>query len=317
MALYLGFDTSNYTTSAALFNTDNSQVLQSKKLLPVKPGELGLRQSDAVFHHVRQLPEVMGELNIPPDEGVKAVGVSSRPRNVEGSYMPCFLVGEAAASAVAAADNIPVYRTSHQVGHILAAVYSCGRMDLLSADKPFLAFHVSGGTTDCLLAAPDGDEVLKITQISSSLDIKAGQLIDRVGLMLGLAFPCGRELERLASESKASFKIKPKLKDGCCCLSGIENKCLKMLKEANRPCDIALYTLKYIESVIHEMTAYAVNCFGYDGIPVVYAGGVMSDRLVRDSLIKDYNALFSEPEFSCDNAAGVAIFAAIKDGGIK
>lgn len=316
MALYLGFDTSNYTTSAALFNTEGFTIMQSKKLLPVKPGELGLRQSDAVFHHVRQLPQIIDGLDFPPKDKLKAIGVSSRPRNIEGSYMPCFLVGEAAASCVSSANKIPVYKTSHQIGHILAAVYSCGRMDLLSFDKPFLAFHVSGGTTDCLLAVPDEDEVLKISQISSSLDIKAGQLIDRVGLMLGLDFPCGKELEKLAMLSDAVYKIKPKLKDGSSCLSGVENKCRDMLNNYCQPCDIALYTLKYIESAIHSMTAFAIEKCGFDGMPVVYAGGVMSDKLIRNSLAKDFNAFFSEPEFSCDNAAGVAIYAAIKDGGI-
>lgn len=317
MALYLGLDTSNYTTSAALYNTDGAAVLQSKKLLPVKPGELGLRQSDAVFHHVKQLPQVMEELDFSSGDKLKAVGVSNRPRNVDGSYMPCFLVGEAAASAVSVSNNIPVYKTSHQVGHILAAVYSCGRMDLVFSGKPFLAFHVSGGTTDCLLVLPDKDEVLKITQISSSLDIKAGQLIDRVGLMLGLEFPCGCELEKLAMLSSAKYNIKSRLKDGCCCLSGIENKCRDMLAKSYKPCDIALYTLKYIESVIHDMTAYALEKFGYEEMPVVYAGGVMADGLIRNSLAKDFNAFFSEPQFSCDNAAGVAIYAAIKDGGIN
>lgn len=317
MALYLGLDTSNYTTSAAVYDSEGSKVSQSKKLLPVKEGELGLRQSEAVFHHVRQLPEVMEGLDYSKGSGLMAVGVSDRPRNQEGSYMPCFLAGEAAASAVSVFNRIPLYKTSHQVGHILAALYSCGRMDLVFADKPFLAFHVSGGTTDCLLAVPDRDEIIKITQISSSLDLKAGQLIDRVGLTLGLKFPCGKELEGLAMRSGAVYKIKPRLKDGNCCLSGVENKCRDMLKNSFDSCDIALYALKYIESAISCMTAYAIKKYGISDMPVVYAGGVMSDKLIRSSLSKDFNAYFSEPEFSCDNAAGIAIYAALKDGGFN
>ena len=174
MAVYLGLDTSNYTTSAALFDADSESVFQSKHLLPVKPGELGLRQSDAVFHHVKQLPQIIQGLNIPVS-GIKlsGVGVSNRPRNIDGSYMPCFLVGETVAQTVSALNGIPIYRTSHQVGHILAALYSCQRLDLICSDKPFLAFHVSGGTTDCLLISPDKDEVIKVREIATSLDIKA------------------------------------------------------------------------------------------------------------------------------------------------
>ncbi len=313
MAVYLGLDTSNYTTSAALFDADSESVFQSKHLLPVKPGELGLRQSDAVFHHVKQLPQIIQGLNIPVS-GIKlsGVGVSNRPRNIDGSYMPCFLVGETVAQTVSALNGIPIYRTSHQVGHILAALYSCQRLDLICSDKPFLAFHVSGGTTDCLLISPDKDEVIKVREIATSLDIKAGQLIDRAGLMLGLKFPCGIELEKLAVKSDKKYNFNITLKDGCCCLSGIENRCRDMLANGEKSCDIALYVLRYIEAVIHKMTEYALEKFG--DMPVVYAGGVMSDMLIRNTLLRDFDAYFSEPCFSCDNAAGTAIYAAIKDG---
>lgn len=313
MAVYLGLDTSNYTTSAALFDTNSASVTQSKRLLPVKEGELGLRQSDAVFHHVKQLPQIIEGLNI-AESGIEfsGVGVSNRPRNVDGSYMPCFLVGETVAHTVSSLNGIPLYKTSHQVGHILAALFSCRRLDLVFGDKPFLAFHVSGGTTDCLIVTPDKEDVIKVSEAATSLDIKAGQLIDRAGLMFGLKFPCGVELEKLAMESDRKYKFNVKLKDGCCCLSGIENKCRDMLSSGEKPCDIALYAIKYIEAVIHKMTEYAFEKYG--NMPVVYAGGVMSDMLIRASLARDFDAYFSEPCFSCDNAVGTAIYAAIKDG---
>lgn len=310
MSLYLGIDTSNYTTSTAVFDSNNLSVKQSKKLLPVKEGEFGLRQSDAVFNHVKQLPEVIERLEI--SGGIKAAGVSVRPRNLEGSYMPCFLVGESAAELAAKAGSFGLYKTSHQTGHILAAVYSCNKTSLIYSNKPFIAFHVSGGTTDCLLVQPNESEVIKVSEISSSLDLKAGQLIDRVGVMLGLKFPAGKELEKLAGESMMKYKIKPILKDGFCCLSGVENKCRDMLLNGLPNCDIALYALKYIESALYEMTGYALVRFGE--LPVIYAGGVMSDKLIRERLSKGCEAYFAEPEFSCDNAAGVAIYAAIKDG---
>ena len=117
---YLGIDTSNYTTSLALYNSEDNSVIQSKKLLPVKQGELGLRQSDALFHHTKQLPELFKELFKDFIGEIKAVGVSVKPRNAEGSYMPCFLAGESVATAISSANDIPLHKTSHQVGHILA-----------------------------------------------------------------------------------------------------------------------------------------------------------------------------------------------------
>lgn len=178
-------------------------MLENRKLLlPVKPGEKGLRQSDAVFHHVRQLPQVLGPLleNLEAPPG--AVGVSVSPTTAEGSYMPCFLVGKNTAGLLGQAWKAPVEHFSHQQGHIAAALYSAGRLELL--ERRFLAFHVSGGTTEALLVQPDGEGMPHITLAAHSLDLKAGQAVDRVGLLLGLSFPCGPELERLASSGRGS-----------------------------------------------------------------------------------------------------------------
>jgi len=307
MALYLGLDTSNYTTSAALYDSGTRQVIQAKKLLPVKPGEKGLRQSDAVFHHTIQLPEVLARLNIPGQE-LSRIGVSVRPRNAEGSYMPCFLCGQGAAEMFGQLLNIPVCQTSHQTGHILAALYSADRLSWL--DRKFLAFHVSGGTTDCVLCEPDKD-LLKITPVSSSLDLKAGQLIDRVGLMLGLSFPCGAELEALAMQSRAEFRYKPVMKGLDCCLSGLENQCRDMLANGGTAPDTAFFCLSAIAQVLSEMTKQALN--HYPGLPVLYAGGVMADRYLQEFLKTRFSSetAFAEAAFSCDNAVGTAVYAAL------
>lgn len=304
----LGIDTSNYTTSTALYDTENGVIVQSKQLLPVKKGELGLRQSDAVFHHTKQLPVMMNRLFENEADAPDAIGVSVRPRNAEGSYMPCFLCGEGLAESIAAVNNIPVYKTSHQVGHILAALYSSDMLELIN--KPFIAFHVSGGTTDCLLVEPHKNEIINITETGTSLDLKAGQAVDRVGLMLGLDFPCGVQLEKLAEKSNKKYKIKPTLKDGNCCLSGIENKCRKMIDDGVECEDIALFCLQYIYSSISGMTEYALDKYG--NLPVLFAGGVMSNKIIRRQLENRFDSYFAEPAFSCDNAAGTAVYAALK-----
>ncbi|MBQ1518477.1 MAG: peptidase M22 [Ruminococcus sp.] len=312
---FLGVDTSNYTTSAALYISEENRIVQVKRLLPVKQGELGLRQSDAVFHHTKQLPDMIEELrskygSMKP----AAVSASVRPRNVEGSYMPCFLCGEGFGRSLSAVNDIPLFRTSHQVGHILAALYSAGRMELVN--ERFIAFHVSGGTTDCLYCEPDADDVIKITEVGTSLDLKAGQVVDRTGVMLGLQFPCGPELEKLAVKADKSYKVKAVLKDSSCCLSGVENKCRDMLDKGEKPENIAKFCLDTICVTVAAMTDKAIEKYGR--LPLVFAGGVMSDKLIRDRIISLYNdASFAEPQFSCDNASGVAIYGYLKYTGEK
>ncbi len=151
---------------------------------------------------------------------------------------------------------------------------------------------------------------MNITEIGTSLDLKAGQAVDRTGVMLGLQFPCGKKLEELAEKSGKQFKIKPVLKDGSCCLSGVENKCRKMLDNGEAPEDTAMFCLQYIYSAIRGMTLYALEKCG--NVPVVFAGGVMSNKIIRKQLESEFSAYFAEPEFSCDNGAGTAIFAALK-----
>ena len=310
----LGIDTSNYTTSCALYDSLSDTVIQEKQLLPVKEGEKGIRQSDAVFHHTQALPVLIRRIMEKAGEIPGIIGFSDRPRDAEGSYMPCFLCGEGFARSYAAVTGAEMYTTSHQVGHILAALYSADRLELVK--ERFIAFHVSGGTTDCLLCEPDSESIMKITEVGTSIDLKAGQAVDRTGLMLGLHFPCGTELERLAVNADKSFKVKPVLKDGSCCLSGVENKCGAMLKSGEKPENIAKYCLDFIAETIIAMTAHAVEKYGE--LPLVFAGGVMSDVIIRDRIISRFpQASFAEPQFSCDNAAGVAIYGYLKSTGEK
>lgn len=309
---FLGLDTSNYTTSAAIIDMQNMTAVQRKMLLPVKQGELGLRQSDAVFHHIKQMPQIISGLFEEYSVTLSAIGVSYRPRNIEGSYMPCFLCGEGLADSLGTVMKLPVHKTSHQTGHILAALFSAGKLELLR--RKFIAFHVSGGTTDCLLVSKDDENIINIKEIGSSLDIKAGQAIDRVGLMLGLEFPCGKELEKLAEKSVRKYSPKITLKDGNCCLSGLENKCRKMIDDGEASENVARFCLEFVRCTIDAMTHYARDNYG--DLPIIYAGGVMSDKLIKNGLSDDYEVYFAEPDFSCDNAVGTAVYAAIKENSI-
>ncbi len=305
--MFLGIDTSNYTTSAALYDPENGMIFQKKKLLPVKEGELGLRQSDAVFSHVKQLGDIVSELTEGRTFDISAIGVSTRPRDIDGSYMPCFLVGDMVTKTLSSVLKKPRYEFSHQQGHIAAALFSAKRLDLLN--EKFIAFHLSGGTTEALLVTPDESRIIKCEKVAGSADLKAGQAVDRVGVMLGLPFPAGKYLEELALLSNAKFKIKPTMKGAECCLSGIENKCRKMLDSGEKKEDIALFCLKSVEAALCGMTDALINEYGK--LPLVYAGGVMSNKIIRKTIEEKYNGIFAMPEFSSDNAAGIAVLTAV------
>ena len=302
---FVGIDTSNYTTSAAICTKDGEIVANLKLPLPVKAGECGLRQSDAVFAHVKNLPSLMQSLakELTGFEPV-AIGVSEAPRPQEGSYMPCFLSGIAAAESFAAAADIPLLRTSHQEGHIMAAAYSAGAMHLLNTER-FAAFHVSGGTTEVLLATPHASG-FDIELFAATADINAGQAIDRIGVMLGLGFPCGKELEKLAqANTKKIPKSRISVKSGYCNLSGLENMASKLWQESGDAALVAAFTLQFIGDTLVAMTNELDARI--PSLPIVYAGGVMSNRYLQSRLGERENTYFAEPQFSADNAAGVAL----------
>ena len=302
---YVGFDTSNYTTSCAVCNADGEVVANFKAPLPVKAGECGLRQSDAVFAHVRNLPVLAAQLReVLRDYRAVAVGCSATPRTAEDSYMPCFLSGIAAAEIFAAANDLPIYRFSHQDGHVMAAVYSSGTEDSLLR-APFAAFHVSGGTTEVLSVKPC-ENGFSISLVGKTADLNAGQAIDRVGVMMGLQFPCGKEMEQLANGFSGKLP-KPRIcvRDGDCNLSGLQNLAERLWNETQDPAAVSAYVFSFVGATLEAMTAALDEKM--PGLPIVYAGGVMSNRFLQARLAKRANTYFAAPAFSADNAAGIAL----------
>lgn len=313
MSLVLGLDTSNYTTSAAAYDAEAGVMWQVKQLLPVREGELGLRQSDAVFHHTRQLPDMLEKLAREagrPLGKLAAAAASDRPQQAEGSYMPCFLVGLGAARQLAAVTGRPLYRFTHQQGHVAAALYGAGKLSWL--EEPFLAFHVSGGTTDALLVRPDREAVIRCETVGKSLDLKAGQLIDRVGGMLRLPFPAGPELEKLALTAGGTYRPKPSLEGENCHLSGVENQCRDMLSKGAPAEEVALFCLMSVLAAVEGMTRALRDRFG--DLPLLYAGGVMSNSLLKKELSERFGGSFAPPVYSADNAAGIAVLGSIRLG---
>jgi len=304
---FLGIDTSNYTTSAAMWQPSLARMNTASKLLPVSKGNMGLRQSEAVFHHTQALDQMIASV-CEGQEPPTAIGVSITPRTAEGSYMPCFTVGKMTAYSIGNALHIPVVECSHQEGHIAAAAFGSGHVELLT--EQFVAFHVSGGTTEAVLVKPKENYGFEVSLIATSLDLKAGQAVDRVGGMLDLAFPAGKELDKLAQTGNLPRKPKAVMKGADCSLSGIENQCRQMVERGVPKEDIALYCIHAIGAAISAMTEALLVQYG--DLPVLYAGGVMSNSILQKQLSEQFGGYFAPPAFSSDNAAGVAYLAALR-----
>ena len=284
--MVLGFDTSNYTTSVAI--SDGVGGKNCSRLLDVRPGGLGLRQSDALFAHVKRLPELARALFAEYlGAEITAIGASTRPRAVEGSYMPCFLAGQSTAETMAAALGVPFHAVSHQQGHVAAALWSAGRMERM--DVPHLAWHLSGGTSD----------------------ISAGQLIDRTGKLLGLQFPAGKALDALSRESDAKEDFRVKVNGLTFSFSGLQNKVEGYHAAGHGAAETARYALRSVIGCILRTTEAARKA--YPGLPVVFSGGVASNAMLREACVGT-DAVFAQPQFSTDNAMGVAILTARLEG---
>ncbi len=313
--LFVGIDTSNYTTSAALCDGEGTVLLNKKIPLPVREGERGLRQSDAVFHHVKGLPEAADAIRelLSAAGGlaqIAAIGYSASPRDSEGSYMPCFLSGKAAAEVASALLGVPAYPFSHQAGHVMAALASAcenagkDRREMMAT--PFLAFHVSGGTTDVLLCRPGEKLLFDIDRIGGTLDINAGQAIDRCGVLMGIPFPCGGEMDRAALRFEGKVRRDKLSVDGTeCNLSGLENKSAAMYRETGSVEETSAYVLDFIGRTLEKITLNAWEKAGE--LPVIYAGGVMSSAYIKKRLSK--YGWFASPAYSSDNASGIALLA--------
>ena len=304
--MYLGFDTSNYTTSIAAFDGVKGEF--RSRLLDVKPGELGLRQSDAVFAHVKRLPELADALFQCVDRSsIRAIGVSTRPRAVEGSYMPCFLAGVSVAKTMASALGVPCYEFSHQQGHIAAALWSADRMDLMC--RPHLAWHLSGGTTELLLVEPKGKNV-KAVQIGGTSDISAGMIMDRTGKMLNLNFPSGKALDQLSHEAERQEYFKVKTADLRFSLSGLENKVGQYYEKSGNSADTAYFAVRSVCDAVVRTTKDALK--QYPGFPVVFSGGVASNSMLREQCAR-FDPVFALPALSTDNAMGTAVLAWLQE----
>lgn len=301
--VFVGIDTSNYTTSIGIVSDGGEVIGNFKLLLPVKSGESGLRQSDAVFAHIKNIPLLCDKVReLCGSYKIKAVGYSAYPRDAAGSYMPCFLVGEAVAKTLGAFYASPVYGFSHQSGHIRAALYSSG----LCTNEDFVSFHISGGTTEILyVGQADGKFNIKI--LGGSKDLHAGQAIDRAGVLMGLNFPCGREMNALANLNERKITSPKICVSGFDCnLSGLENMASKLYCETGDKSYVSAFVFEFIGKTVQKLSENVRK--KYPDIKIVYAGGVSSNSIIRRRIEDSFDSVFfASAEYSSDNAAGTAL----------
>ena len=306
MSTVLGIDTSCYTTSAALVTTDGALLSSARRLLTVEEGQRGLQQSQGLFQHVKNLPDMIGEVMRGAPQ-ICAVCASVRPRPAEESYMPVFRAGESQARAAAALLRVPFYPVSHQEGHVRAAMVDAG----IDAGRPFLALHLSGGTTEILLADQG-----RLTLLGGSLDLHAGQLVDRTGVRMGLGFPAGPALEKLAMQAAPQGLLGVSIKGTSCNLAGAENKIERWLAQGEISREqIAAEVFDFLCRTIERMIENACEATG--ARQALLAGGVASSTLLRGMLNArakkrrlNCRLYYAHPELSGDNAVGVALLGA-------
>lgn len=313
MDVYVGIDTSCYTTSLCVVDGQFHILADERRILTVKEGSRGLSQSNMVYQHTRNLPELFAAIGSAwADYTVKAIAVTDAPRRREDSYMPAFLAGLGYGQSLAALLQVPLYRISHQENHVLAILRSCEAMPA----KPVYALHLSGGTTDLLYAVPD-EKGFAITRIGGTSDISAGQFIDRVGVALGLPFPAGKHVDALAQDVKNPVKgDKVFAKDGEISFSGVESKAQRLIQKGELAGPTAC---RWVLETVWNGVRQLLDTARTQGMThLVAAGGVMSNSLLRQYCLdygKRYNLCIDigNSAYSPDNASGAAFWAALQE----
>lgn len=302
----LGIDTSNYTTSLAMMDLHGKLVTDERRVLSVKEGTVGLRQSEALFQHIKGLPVIcktMAEGCTP----FKIVAISSavKPRPLENSYMPVFVAAESFGSTMSTLWNVPFYEFSHQEGHIMAGLWSLG----LQLNKPFMVLHISGGTTEVLSIIPKKIG-FEIEIIGGTSDLSAGQFIDRIGVKLNLPFPAGAHMEKIIDVNNVKdINIPVSVKDTFISFSGPETFVQRRLKDNFKASDIAFSTFQSVGKSLYLLIKNSLKKYDYEDILVV--GGVASNKIIKNFLeeklqSEGLNLYFGTSKYCSDNAVGIA-----------
>lgn len=310
---FMGIDTSCYTSSIAIVDNHENIIYDGRIMLEVPEKSRGLRQSEAVFQHSNNLPLLCSEaFNSFDSNKLSCIGVSTKPRSTEGSYMPVFTAGRNLAKIVSSCIKVPIVECSHQQGHMIAGAWS---VDKQYKDK-FLAYHISGGTTELLIADILSDE---IRIIGGTEDLNAGQFIDRVGVSMGIKFPCGKEMDKLCKDESNILEVPLSIKNAFLSFSGPESHVQRLIQSRINLDDefksqIAASVFYNIARALEKTILYSSTYYNLKDVLLV--GGVASNSIISQQLqgsekarSMGVNISISAPHYSTDNAVGAAIYA--------
>lgn len=318
MELFLGIDTSCYTTSLAIVDGEGNLLSEARRLLVTPPGGRGLAQNEAVFQHINNLPDLFDQLCADADTSrLRGIAASIRPRPVQGSYMPVFRVARSFGRSLSAMFGVPFTGTSHQEGHLAAGIWSARGPQ----ETEFLAVHLSGGTTELLhvskgTGSDNTGQVFKINLLGGTSDLHAGQFVDRVGVALGLPFPAGPQLEQLArtcpEDDSVAVTIPSSVKGYQISFSGPETQALRLIAQNTAKPLVARAVEKCIAASLEKLVRRAVADTGTKDVLIV--GGVSANIFIREKLTAKLNhreigvrLYFADPGLSSDNAVGTAL----------
>lgn len=306
--LYMGIDTSAYTTSLAIVNQHEKLIYDRRLPLPVGQGQIGMRQSDAVFAHIRNITQMMEEEPFCHNRNsLCAVASSAKPRPVEGSYMPVFKVSEAFGLFLAKTAGLLHFSSTHQEGHIIAGLWSAG----LTRGR-YLVIHLSGGTTEILAVNETEPGYLEIEHKGGTNDLNAGQFIDRLGQAMGLNFPAGPQLEELACKAGTELPCLPvAVKNGEISFSGPASHAVRLLEKGCCRENLA----RAIEICVADSLSAAVKSTASnpnDYTALLAVGGVTANFKIRSRMkekLAEWKIFYAEPTYASDNAVGLAVQA--------
>jgi len=301
--IILGIESSCDETSLAVYDSEKKEILatftSSQAELHSKFG--GVVPEVASRNHILKLESLfeqcMEEANITPQD-IDAIGVTNAP-----GLIGALFVGVSFAKALGYALKIPVVPVNHLSAHILAA-----ELQHKELKAPYLALIISGGHTHIY----DVDESYNFDLLARTIDDAAGESFDKVAKMLGLGYPGGPMIEKLAEtgdENKISLPIAIKNRPDFS-FSGLKTAVLNKINDGTETeQDIAASFQKTVAETLMLKTLRMAKSIGRKKI--VVAGGVACNGYIRRAFMAktDYEVYFPSPRLCTDNGDMIAFTA--------
>lgn len=321
--LILGIETSCDETAAAVVDDEGhvlSDVVESQIASFLPYG--GIVPEIAARDHIRALPPVVTEAlasaGVRP-EALSAIAVTSQP-----GLAGALLVGVSLAKGLAWACRKPLVFVDHLVGHMLAIFLDREGLPSPRPAYPFIALIASGGHT--ALYRVDGPEMSSITELGATRDDAAGEAFDKAGKLLGLGYPGGPVIDKLAaSGDRARFSDilpLPMLAKGSLefSFSGLKTALARLVEERGIPegKDLEDLSAAYQSAIVEVLVRKSIAAAKQEGVPrIVVGGGVAANRGLRAAFERasartGVEVFVPAPRNCTDNAAMIAYVGALR-----